>query len=82
MTAFAWIKCKEGIEDCEKLFRGKNILTRSGRRFGSDPGYVRVSMVSKEEDFDAFIERLSAIQSFNNGDGNGIANGNGNGNLD
>ncbi|CAH1417245.1 unnamed protein product [Lactuca virosa] len=80
--AFAWIKCKEGIEDCEKVFRGQNILTRSGRRFGSDPGYVRVSMVSKEEDFDMFIERLSAIQSFNNGDGNGITNGNVNGNLD
>nr|XP_043627111.1 L-tryptophan--pyruvate aminotransferase 1 [Erigeron canadensis] len=67
--AFAWIKCKEGI-DCEKLFRDYKILTRSGRRFGSEPEYVRVSMLSKEEDFNVFIDRLSMIQSFNNGEEN------------
>lgn len=70
VTAFAWIKCKEGIEDCEKIFRGHKILTRSGRRFGSEPGYVRVSMVSKEEEFNLFIERLSVIQTIENGNGN------------
>ncbi|KAL3654029.1 hypothetical protein CASFOL_003710 [Castilleja foliolosa] len=59
--AFAWIKCKEGI-DCEKLFRGHKILTRSGRRFGCDPEYVRLSMLSRDEDFDLFVQRLSAIR--------------------
>ncbi|XP_022846428.1 L-tryptophan--pyruvate aminotransferase 1-like [Olea europaea var. sylvestris] len=34
--AFAWMKCKEDV-DCEKLFRGHGILTRSEKRFGSDP---------------------------------------------
>ncbi|KAJ0506968.1 putative transaminase [Helianthus annuus] len=59
--AFAWMKCKEGIEDCEKLFRNHKILTRSGRRFGSDPGFVRVSMVGRDEEFKLFIDRLSMI---------------------
>ncbi|KAI3731449.1 hypothetical protein L1987_62637 [Smallanthus sonchifolius] len=68
--AFAWMKCKEGIEDCEKLFRDHKILARSGKKFGSDPGFVRVSMVGREEEFNLFIDRLSKIQSFNNGDGN------------
>ncbi|GKE37038.1 L-tryptophan--pyruvate aminotransferase 1-like protein [Tanacetum coccineum] len=80
--AFAWIKCKEGT-DCEKLFRGHKILTRGGSRFGSDPAFVRVSMMSKDEEFNLFIDRLSMIQSFNDGNGNetGNANGNGNANL-
>ncbi|KAL6547387.1 hypothetical protein OROMI_023108 [Orobanche minor] len=58
--AFAWIKCKEGV-DCEKLFRGHKILTRSGRRFGCDTEYVRVSMLSRDEEFDLFVQRLSTI---------------------
>ncbi|KAI3795958.1 hypothetical protein L1987_38619 [Smallanthus sonchifolius] len=68
--AFAWIKCKEGIKDCEKLLRNHKILTRGGRKFGSDPGFARVSMIGREEEFKMFIERLSVIQMFNNGDGN------------
>ncbi|GKB01701.1 L-tryptophan--pyruvate aminotransferase 1-like protein [Tanacetum coccineum] len=75
----------KGNEDCEKLFRGYNILTRGGSRFGSDPSFVRVSMMSKDEEFNLFIDRLSMIQSFNDGNGNEIfyetRNGNGNGNL-
>ncbi|KAD4983224.1 hypothetical protein R6Q59_002898 [Mikania micrantha] len=66
--AFAWIKCKDGT-DCEKLFRNHNILTRGGRKFGSDPGFVRVSMLGREEEFNLFIDRLSMIQIFNKGDG-------------
>lgn len=90
--AFAWIKCKEGIEDCEKLFRDFKILTRSGKKFGSDLGYARISMLSREEDFNIFIDRLSMIRSFKTGDetGNGYVNenvnvngnDNGNGNAD
>ncbi|GJU23835.1 L-tryptophan--pyruvate aminotransferase 1-like protein [Tanacetum coccineum] len=58
-------------------------LTRGGSRFGSDPAFVRVSMMSKDEEFNLFIDRLSMIQSFNDGNGNetGNANGNGNANL-
>ncbi|KAK6116538.1 hypothetical protein DH2020_049644 [Rehmannia glutinosa] len=59
--AFAWMKCKlEGV-DCEKLFKEHKILTRSGRRFGCDPEYVRISMLSGDDDFDLFIQRLSTI---------------------
>ncbi|KAK4429798.1 Tryptophan aminotransferase-related protein 2 [Sesamum alatum] len=58
--AFAWLKCKEGM-DCEKLLRGHKILTRSGKRFGCGDEYVRISMLSRDEEFDLFLQRLSAI---------------------
>ncbi|PIN09986.1 L-tryptophan--pyruvate aminotransferase [Handroanthus impetiginosus] len=64
--AFAWIKCKEGI-DCEKLLRRHKILTRSGRRFGSDPEYARISMLNREEEFEVFVQRLSNIHGTVNG---------------
>ncbi|KAL2253634.1 L-tryptophan--pyruvate aminotransferase 1 [Sesamum indicum] len=63
--AFAWLKCKEGM-DCEKLLRGHKILTRSGRRFGSGAEYVRISMLSRDEEFDLFLQRLSAVGGDNN----------------
>ncbi|KAL2484513.1 L-tryptophan--pyruvate aminotransferase 1 [Abeliophyllum distichum] len=65
--AFAWMKCEEEV-DCEKLLRGHKILTRSGKRFGSDQKYARISMMSRDEEFDLFVQRLSSIH--------GIANGN------
>ncbi|XP_073315934.1 tryptophan aminotransferase-related protein 2-like [Primulina huaijiensis] len=64
--AFAWLKCKEGI-DCEKLLRGHKILTRSGRRFGSDQEYVRISMLARDAEFDLFLQRLSTIHGVSNG---------------
>ncbi|XP_075485985.1 L-tryptophan--pyruvate aminotransferase 1-like [Primulina tabacum] len=64
--AFAWLKCKGGI-DCEKLLRGYKILTRSGKRFGSDQEYVRISMLARDEEFDLFLRRLSTIQGIVSG---------------
>ncbi|KAG8383223.1 hypothetical protein BUALT_Bualt05G0162100 [Buddleja alternifolia] len=58
--AFAWMKCKDGV-DCEKLLKEHKILSRSGRRFGSDPEYVRVSMLSRDEEIDVFLKRLPTI---------------------
>ncbi|KAL0336113.1 UNVERIFIED_CONTAM: Tryptophan aminotransferase-related protein 2 [Sesamum radiatum] len=63
--AFAWLKCKEGM-DCEKLLKGHKILTRSGRRFGSGAEYVRISMLSRDEEFDLFLQRLSVVGDNNN----------------
>ncbi|KAG8366084.1 hypothetical protein BUALT_Bualt17G0039100 [Buddleja alternifolia] len=63
--AFAWMKCKEGM-DCEKVFRGHKIVTRSGKRFGSGVEYVRVSMLSRDEEFDLFVQRLSNIHGIGN----------------
>lgn len=56
-------------EDCEKLLRAERIMARGGRRFGADAKYARVSMLSREEIFNIFLERLSAIQ------GGSISNG-------
>ncbi|KAK3028199.1 hypothetical protein RJ639_039482 [Escallonia herrerae] len=60
--AFAWMECNEIIEDCEKFLREHKIVTRSGRRFGTDPKHVRISMVSRDEEFNLFLHRLSTIQ--------------------
>ncbi|CAN4085724.1 unnamed protein product [Withania somnifera] len=65
--AFAWLMCKGSEEDCEKLLKGHNIQTRSGTKFGSDPRNVRISMLSREEDFNIFLQRLAAIQGPKNG---------------
>ncbi|URE43731.1 Allinase [Musa troglodytarum] len=57
--AFAWLKCeKEEVEDCEGFFRKHNIITRSGRHFGVEPKYVRISMLDRDETFHLFIERV------------------------
>ncbi|GER37028.1 tryptophan aminotransferase related 2 [Striga asiatica] len=58
--AFAWIKCKDGV-DCEKVFKGHKILTRSGVRFGCEAEYVRVSMLSRDDEFELFVKRLPTI---------------------
>lgn len=63
-AAFAWLKCEEGIVDCEKFLREKkNILTKSGKYFGDDLSYVRVSMLDRDSIFNTFIHRISS--SFN-----------------
>ncbi|KDP26637.1 hypothetical protein JCGZ_17795 [Jatropha curcas] len=62
--AFAWLKCKEDI-DCENLLRAQKLLTRGGERFGVGRNYVRISLLSPEEVFNLFLERLSAIKGIN-----------------
>ncbi|KAK6789131.1 hypothetical protein RDI58_012930 [Solanum bulbocastanum] len=65
---FAWLICKGGEEeDCEKLLKEHKIHTRSGRRFGSDSRSGRISMLSRDEDFNIFLQRLMAIQRPTNG---------------
>uniref|UniRef100_M1CDU3 Alliin lyase n=1 Tax=Solanum tuberosum TaxID=4113 RepID=M1CDU3_SOLTU len=54
-------------EDCEKLLKEHKIHTRSGSRFGSDSRNVRISMLSRDEDFNIFLKRLMAIQRPTNG---------------
>ncbi|WCJ38496.1 tryptophan aminotransferase related 1 [Euphorbia peplus] len=62
---FAWLKSKDEI-DTGKLLREYNMLTRNGESFGMTREYVRVSMLSREEAFNGFLERLSAIQENEN----------------
>ncbi|XP_065874230.1 L-tryptophan--pyruvate aminotransferase 1 [Euphorbia lathyris] len=57
--AFAWLKCEE--IDTGKLLRTHNVLTRNGECFGMSREYVRISMLSRDEAFDEFLERLSAL---------------------
>lgn len=61
------MKCnKKDIENCKEFLRGQKIITRNGRRFGSDLKYVRVSLVGKEVEFKLILERLLAIQGTSN----------------
>ncbi|KAM3379533.1 L-tryptophan-pyruvate aminotransferase 1 [Capsicum galapagoense] len=60
--AFAWLMCKGSEDDLEKLLKGHKILTRSGKKFGSNPKCVRLSMLSRDEDFNIFLQRLMVIQ--------------------
>ncbi|KAI4329548.1 hypothetical protein MLD38_027924 [Melastoma candidum] len=61
LPAFAWLKCEDGIEDCESFLRRFKIVTRGGRHFGVGPSYVRVSMLDRDRTFNLFVRRLSKI---------------------
>ncbi|KAI3850220.1 hypothetical protein MKW92_031000 [Papaver armeniacum] len=61
--AFAWLRCEGDIEDCEKFLRDHKIITRSGKHFGRDIKFVRVSMLDRDKNFGLFVERLSNITS-------------------
>ncbi|KAK4767880.1 hypothetical protein SAY87_003021 [Trapa incisa] len=63
LPAFAWLKCGDGIEDCETFLRGHKIWTRSGRYFGVSPSFVRISMLDRDPTFNLFVKRLSRIRS-------------------
>lgn len=49
--------------DCEKLMKAHKMIARSGERFGSEPNYVRISMLSNDTVFDDFLQRLSEIKA-------------------
>ncbi|TQD70322.1 hypothetical protein C1H46_044143 [Malus baccata] len=64
---FAWMEAEEDV-DTEKVLRGQiKVQGRTGRRFGVDQRYVRISMLSREDVFNHFLERLSTIKSVTNG---------------
>ncbi|KAK1433841.1 hypothetical protein QVD17_10759 [Tagetes erecta] len=62
LPAFAWLKCEE-VDDCESFLRRHKILTRGGKHFGASTKYVRISMLSRESEFNLLTERLPAIIS-------------------
>uniref|UniRef100_A0A2N9IR09 Alliinase C-terminal domain-containing protein n=1 Tax=Fagus sylvatica TaxID=28930 RepID=A0A2N9IR09_FAGSY len=64
---FAWLKCKEDIEDCFEFLKGLKIIGRGGKFFGVDPKFARVSLMSREEEFNQFIERILSIKGISNG---------------
>ncbi|XP_071731711.1 tryptophan aminotransferase-related protein 2-like [Rutidosis leptorrhynchoides] len=62
LPAFAWLKC-EGEVDCESFLRKHNIWTRGGKHFGASTKYVRISMLSRDSEFELLTRRLPAIIS-------------------
>ncbi|XP_061372763.1 L-tryptophan--pyruvate aminotransferase 1-like [Gastrolobium bilobum] len=56
---FAWLKCQEGIGDCESYLGKLKIIGRGGKRFGGGPEYARLSMLSSDAEFNEFLMRLS-----------------------
>ena len=66
-TGFAWLEAKEEEIDSQKVLRGCiKVQGRTGSRFGVAQKYVRVSLLSNEEVFNQFLERLSTIKSVSN----------------
>ncbi|GLU03122.1 hypothetical protein SLE2022_203390 [Rubroshorea leprosula] len=65
--AFAWLESKKN-EDIANLLGAHKMLTRTGTRFGTEPKYVRISMMSRDEVFNLFLERLAAVKASNGND--------------
>ncbi|KAK9054541.1 hypothetical protein SSX86_025619 [Deinandra increscens subsp. villosa] len=63
LPAFAWLRCEGEVDDCESFLRRNKILTRGGKHFGGSTKYVRISMLSRENEFKLLIQRLPAIIS-------------------
>ncbi|GMI75017.1 tryptophan aminotransferase of Arabidopsis 1, SHADE AVOIDANCE 3, WEAK ETHYLENE INSENSITIVE 8 [Hibiscus trionum] len=64
--AFAWLKAKDGL-NCDNLLREFKIVSRGGTNFGVGSDYTRISMLSLDEEFNLFLERLAAIKGTSNG---------------
>lgn len=63
LPAFAWLKCEGEVGDCESFLRKHKIYTRGGKHFGGSTKYTRISMLSRDSEFELFTERLPAIVS-------------------
>ncbi|KAG2253839.1 hypothetical protein Bca52824_083975 [Brassica carinata] len=59
--AFAWLGTKEETDLVNELRRRK-VMSRAGERCGSDKKHVRVSMLSHEDVFNVFLERLANMK--------------------
>ncbi|CAI9091674.1 OLC1v1026757C1 [Oldenlandia corymbosa var. corymbosa] len=61
--AYAWIRCEnEEDEDCRTVLIGEaNIIGRTGYDFGSKRRYVRLSLVSSQDDFDLLRLHLEGL---------------------
>ncbi|KAJ4895724.1 L-tryptophan--pyruvate aminotransferase 1 [Raphanus sativus] len=59
--AFAWLGTKEETDLVNELRRHK-VMSRAGERCGSDKKRVRVSMLSREDVFNVFLERLANMK--------------------
>ncbi|XP_028769387.1 L-tryptophan--pyruvate aminotransferase 1-like [Neltuma alba] len=60
--AFAWLMHKKDEDGVGYLEKKLKVLARSGNRFGSGPRCARINMLSRDEDFDEFLRRLSNIK--------------------
>ncbi|XP_054825639.1 L-tryptophan--pyruvate aminotransferase 1-like [Prosopis cineraria] len=60
--AFAWLMCEKDQDCTSYLDKEMKVLARSGNRFGCDPRYARINMLTRGDDFDEFLKRLSDIK--------------------
>ncbi|CAM8916540.1 unnamed protein product [Rhodiola kirilowii] len=60
--AYAWVKCEwEEDSDCIEVFKEAKILGRRGSLFGSGDGYVRLSLIKTQDDFDLLLKRINQL---------------------
>ncbi|KAK7859480.1 L-tryptophan--pyruvate aminotransferase 1 [Quercus suber] len=69
LSAYAWLETKDDTEDCNEFLRGLKIIGKSGKICGAHQKFARINLMCREEEFNRFIERLSATR------GKGIISG-------
>ncbi|CAN4081774.1 unnamed protein product [Withania somnifera] len=62
--AFAWVHCKrEADKNCSEVFAKAKIIGRPGSRFYVEDDYLRLCLVTRQDDFDMLIRRLEQLIS-------------------
>eukprot|EP00257_Ricinus_communis_P019085 XP_015577968.2 tryptophan aminotransferase-related protein 4 isoform X2 [Ricinus communis] len=66
--AYGWLKCeREEDKDCYAVLQGGNIIGRPGNLFNVEDGYVRISLLKRQDDFDLLIDKLNQLVSEEDG---------------
>ncbi|KAK2997687.1 hypothetical protein RJ639_024950, partial [Escallonia herrerae] len=60
--AFAWFKCeREEDKDCYTVLRDAGIIGRRGTLFGAESCYVRLSLVTRQDDFELLLRQINKL---------------------
>ncbi|CAK9174144.1 unnamed protein product [Ilex paraguariensis] len=62
--AYAWFKCeREENKDCYAVLSAAGITGRDGNLFGAGSGYVRLSLIRTQDDFDLMLQKMETLVS-------------------
>ncbi|KAK2970526.1 hypothetical protein RJ640_020510 [Escallonia rubra] len=60
--AFAWFKCeREEDKDCYTVLRDAGIIGRKGTLFGAESCYVRLSLITRQDDFELLLRQINKL---------------------
>lgn len=62
LTAYAWLKCeRQEDKNCYEILEAAGINGSQGSAFGADNRYVRLSLISSQDDFEILINKLKTL---------------------